>query len=218
VTPVAASRPRRTRWQQAGYLARRAVMMEIHGYLSIYRFIFRRPRVPAGATGFPYHQPVLTVLIAFVVLSAVELVAVDFIVRRWPPVRIPLLILGIWGLVYMFGLLFGMLTRPHAVGPDGIRVRQGSEIDIKLTWDEIVAVSRRTDIAQQKPPKVTVGPDGTATLHLRMQSETNLEITLDRPTELRLPHGAETVTAVALYADDPQGFLAAVRRHMLPGQ
>jgi hypothetical protein len=189
-------------------------MMEIHGYLSIYRFVFRRPRVPAGAAGFPYHQPVRTFLVAFVILSAVELAVVDFIVRRWAGVRIPLLIVGVWGLVYMFGLLFGMLTRPHAVGPDGIRARQGSEIDIRLSWDDVYSVTHRKHVVQHKEPMVTVDAEERTTLHLRMQNETNLEITLDRPVPVRLPHGTETINHLHLYADDARAFLAEVRRHI----
>jgi hypothetical protein len=45
-------------------------------------------------------------------------------------IRMPLLILSVWGLIHMLGFLFGMLIRPHAIGPAGIRVRYGSEIDI----------------------------------------------------------------------------------------
>jgi hypothetical protein len=188
--------------------------MEIHGYRSTFRFLFRRPRVPAGAVGFPYHQPLLTILVAFVVLSAIELAVVDLIVQRWTHIRIPLLILGIWGLIYMFGLLFGMLTRPHAVGPDGIRVRQGAEIEAPLRWDDVYSVTHRKHVAQHKQPMVTVDPDMKATLHLRIQNETNLEIQLERPVPLRLPHGTETVTSINLYADDPKAFLAEVRRHI----
>ena len=53
------SRHKRTGWRFVGYLARRAIIMEIRGYQSIYRFLFRRPKVPAGAVGFSYYQPVL---------------------------------------------------------------------------------------------------------------------------------------------------------------
>jgi hypothetical protein len=58
---------------------------------------------------------VLAILIVFIAVSAVEVVAVDVIVRRWANIRIPLLILSLWGLIYMLGFLFGMLTRPHAI-------------------------------------------------------------------------------------------------------
>ena len=207
---------RPTGWHRVGHLARRAWSMEIHGYQNIYRFLFRRPRVPAGAAGFSYHQPVLPILIVFTVVSAVELVVVDLIVHRWPTIRIPLLVLGIWGLTFMIGLLFGMLVRPHAVGPDGIRIRSGSEVDIPLTWDDIDSVTLRKRAIQEKEPKVTVDEQGEATLHLRIVNETNLEIRLEEPTPLRLPHGTETVRVVAIFADDPKAFLAEARGHLQP--
>jgi len=213
MTTTMTARRRRTWWQLLGYIVRRATLMEIHGYLSIYRSLFRRPKVPAGAVGFSYHQPVLAILIVFLVLSTVELVVVDIVVRRWDTIRIPLLVVGIWGLVYMVGLLLGMLNRPHAVGPEGIGVCQGSEIDIPLGWADISSVTHRKRTIQDKQPKVTVEDHSAATLHLRMQGETNVVIQLERALPVRLPSGTETVTALAIYADDPQAFVAEASRH-----
>jgi hypothetical protein len=188
--------------------------MEIHGYQSIYRYVFRRPVVPPGAAAFSYHRPVLLLLWVFIVVSAIELVVLDLIVRRWEPIRLPLLVLGLWGLVWMVGLLLGMLTRPHAVGPDGIRVRSGAEVDLALSWDDIASVNRRAHSVQDKQPAVSVDVEGRATLHMWMQKETNVEVRLMRPLELRLPHGTETVSQVNLYADDPRAFLQEVGRHL----
>jgi hypothetical protein len=56
-------------------------LMEIRGYQSIYRFLFCRTEVPAGHVGFSYYRPVLATLIAFIAVSAVEVVVVDLIVR-----------------------------------------------------------------------------------------------------------------------------------------
>jgi hypothetical protein len=205
---------KRTGWRFFSYLARRAIMMEIRGYQSIYRFSFRRPKVPPGAVGFSYYQPILAILIVFVSVSAVELVVVDLIVRRWAYIRIPVLILSIWGLIYMLGFLFGMLTRPHAVGPVGIRARYGPEIDIPLSWDDIDSVTRRRDTVQTKQPRVSVDGDGDATLHLRMQNETNIAVQLKRPIEVRLPQGPETISKINLYADDSQAFMNEVWRYL----
>lgn len=116
----------------------------------------------------------------------------------------------------MIGLLFGMLVRPHAVGPDGIRVRSGSEIDLPLTRHDIYAVALRKRSVQDKQPRVTVDEQGEATLHLRIMNETNLEIRLEQRMPLRLPSGTETVGHVAIYADDPQAFLAEARRPLQP--
>jgi hypothetical protein len=187
--------------------------MEIRSYQSIYRWAFRRPRVPAGAVPFSYHQPVLSILVVLLVVSVVELVVVDLIVHRWTTVRIPLLILGCWGVVWMFGLLCGMLCRPHAVGPDGIRVRSGPEIDLPVPWDDVHAVTRRKRTRRDKEPTITC-EDGQRTLHLRIGDETTIEVTLERPIEFRLPHGRETVQRIALYVEDPSGFMDEVRRHI----
>jgi hypothetical protein len=214
MTTTTTTRPKRNLWQFSGYIARRAAMMELHGYQSIYRFVSRRPKVPAGGVGFSYHKPVLPILIVFVVVSALEMVVVDLIVRRWPYVRISILILSIWGIIYMLGLLFGMLVRPHAITTDGIRVRYGSEIDLPIAWEAIKSVTRRKRVNNDKQPKMTRDDNGEASLHMRIQNETNLEIRLNRPISLRLPHGIETVSSVNLYADDPKAFVDEVRNHV----
>lgn len=192
--------------------------MELRVYTSIGRAITRRPAIPRGARGFTYHRPVLTILMIFIVLSAVEIPIIDLIVHRWPAVRIGFLILGIWGLTWMVGLLCAFLMRPHTVGPDGIRVREGLETDIALAWDDVASVARSRHVDEPKTPRVT-DAGGTRVLSIRMQDETNVEIALERPTRVTLPGraprgGPHEVELVRLWADDVDGFMAAVRDHM----
>jgi hypothetical protein len=212
-TPAVASE-HRTRWAVARYWVRRAIMMEVWGYLSILRFVLRRPKVPPGAQAFTYHQMVMPLLIVFIVVSAIELVVVDVLVRRWEGVRIALLVLGVWGLVWMFGLLFGFLTRPHAVGPDGIRLRSGAELDLPLRWDQVEAVTGRTRTAQDKQPQISVDEHGRRTLHLHMQNQTNVHIALRAPVGVPLPRGPQTVATIEVWADDPAAFVAAAREQL----
>lgn len=196
-------------------LLRRAVHAELRVYSSIGRAVARRPAVPPGAVDIGYHRPTLTVLCIFIGLSAVEIPILDLIVHRWPTVRIVVLILGIWGLTWMIGLMCAMLVRPHAVGPDGVRVRNGLEIDVAIPWDAIasVAISRRVD--EPKTPRITA--HGTVLEYAeRVQNETNIEIELERPFPVRLPGlaprgGEHLVTTVRLWADDPRRFLDAAR-------
>jgi len=214
MTSTTPARAKRTWWQFAGYLGKRATLMELRGYQSICRFVFRRPKVPAGAEGCSYHKSIFAIMIVFIVVSAIEVVLVDRIVSRWTYVRIPLLIISIWGLVWMLGLLFGMLVRPHAIGPDSIRVRYGSEVDIPIAWNDIYSVTHRKQAIQDRQPKVTIDDNGVAKLHMRIQNETNIEVRLERPVRLKLPHGTGTVATVKLYADDPKRFMDAVRSHI----
>jgi hypothetical protein len=204
--------------RRLGTFALRALRVELRIYSSIGRLITRRPAIARGAIGFGYHRPVLTILMIFIVLSAVEIPIIDLIVHRWPVVRISFLILGIWGLTWMIGLLAAYLMRPHTVGPEGIRVREGLEIDILLTWDDIASVARERRVDEPKTPRVTATGD-TRTLSLRMQDETVILIELERPTEVRLPGsppkgGRQSVDAVRIWADDPAAFMDAVRRHI----
>lgn len=194
-------------------IARAAWRMEVGVWASLYRFVFRRPRVPSGASAFAYHSPVLTILVIFIVLSAIEIPVIDLIVHPWPWVRIPLLIAGIWGVTWMLGLLLGFLTRPHAVGPEGIRARYGAEIDVDLPWTVVASVERSRDVTE-KAPKVRDEPPHGRTLALRMQNETNVLVVLERPIVVRLGSDVVEVDAVRLWTDDLDGFLSAVRTHI----
>lgn len=202
---------RRSRGRLVAYLAGRAVQMELGSWQSLYRFAFRRPRVPVGATGFPYHRSVLAVHLTITAVSVLELVAVDVLVQHWPTVRIPLLVIGVWGVAWMLGMLAAMITRPHAVGPEGIRARYTTDVDVALPWEAIDAVVRRTRIRQDKAPRL---PPGADELELWMQERTNVDVLLARPVHVHLPEGTATVRRIGLFADDPAAFLAAVRTHV----
>ena len=49
---------------------------------------------------------------------------------------------------------------------------------------------------------------------MRIRNETNIEIQLNRPVAIRLPHGTETLSRVNIYADDPKAFADEVRHHI----
>ncbi|RXZ68629.1 hypothetical protein [Agromyces albus] len=197
---------------------KRALQLELSIYANIGRLVARRPAIPQGAVGFSYHKPVLTVLIIFIALSAFEIPIVDLIVHRWPGVRIAFLILGIWGVTWMFGFLCAYLMKPHTVGPDGIRVRQGLEIDLALSWDDIASVARNKRVDEPKSPRFEE-TDASRILVFRMQDETDIEIELERPTVVRLPGGRakggeQTITGLRIWVDDPRGFMDEVRKHL----
>lgn len=193
-------------------IARAAWRAEVAVWQGLYRWLLRRPRVPRGASSFTYHSPVRTILVVFIVLSAVEIPIVDLIVHPWPWVRIPLLALGVWGVTWMIGLLLSYITRPHAVGPEGIRARLGGDVDIDLPWDAVASVEKSRDV-QEKAPKVRDERHGR-TLALRMQDETNVLIVLEQPVRARWGGATHEVDAVRLWVDDLDGFMTAVRTHI----
>ncbi|WP_309127519.1 hypothetical protein [Microbacterium sp.] len=216
---VASTEPRRIGPQLQGaerirHGIRRGSAMETAGWRSIGRAVTGRPRVPRGASAFSYDKPIRTILIVFLVLSTVEIPLIDLFVHSIPWLRWPLLALGVWGVLTMLGMLLGYLTRPHAVGPDGIRVRHGGEIDIDLPWQSIASVQRRQHSLSGAPQLSLTGPEGDQVLNHVIQDRSDIEITLERPTRLHLPQGDVTVSAVRISVDDPAGFLDAVRTHI----
>lgn len=201
----------------------RAILARVNGieriiYAAIGRAILRRPWKAPEAKGFYYHSQTITVLIIFIVLSAVETVVIDLIVHQWLWVRIPLLVLGVWGLVWMIGLLCAHFMRPHTVGADGIRIRDGLDMDVHVTWDDVYSVERRMRTFEPKTPSIIDDVRGAA-LVVDITDQTNIEIVLERPTAITLPGlapkgGEHLVERVYLWADDPKGFLDAVREQI----
>lgn len=196
------------------HLTRRALAAEASNWRSIWRFVARRRRVPAGASAFPYDKPIRTVLLVLLALSAVEVPIVDLLTHQWPAVRFPLLALGLWGVATMLGMLFGYITRPHAVGPAGIRVRSGGEVDIDLPWEVIASVERRRHALTGAPTLSISGEGDEQVLNHVMQDFADILITLEAPTTLELPQETVTVSALRISVDDPAAFLDAVRTHM----
>lgn len=200
--------------ERTRHLIRRASAMEAAGWRSIGRAITLRPRVPEGASAHSYDKPFRTVLIVFLALSAIEVPIVDLITHPWPAVRFPLLGLGIWGVLTMTGMLLSYYTRPHAVGPKGIRIRNGAEIDIDLPWEAIASVARRRRSLPDAPSLSLTGSGDSQALNHVAQDGTDIDINLEAPTVICLPQGNVTVSAVRISVDDTDAFLDAVRTHI----
>lgn len=208
--------------QRAGAVMAELARGEMLIFESIWLAITRRPRIAEGAKGFAYHRPTLTILMIFMVLSAIEIPIIDMIVHRWVPVRVLMLAIGIWGLLWMIGLLCAFFVRPHTVGPEGIHVREGTRIDLFASWDDIESVRLHLttpDMKSTDKPKRIFEQDGEMVCAIRASNETNIEIRFERPTALRLPGGppkggVHEVTLLQFWADEPKELLNEVRRYI----
>lgn len=210
-----AEKPEPTRTQA---LFARGAGIEKIIYAAIGRAIMRRPWKAPDAQGFHYHSQSLAVLFIFIVLSALEIVIIDLIVHQWLWVRIPLLVIGIWGLVWMTGLLCAHFMRPHTVGSEGVRVRDGLDMDVHVTWDDVYSVALNSRSYEPKTPSI-IDDQGGRSLVMGISDHTNIEIVLERPTTVTLPGlapkgGEQVVDRIYLWTDTPREFLAAVGEHI----
>lgn len=191
-----------------------ALLLEITLYRALGRWVVRRPDVPAGTVPIGYSRLVAPMLWLWIFGSAVEVVVLDVLLSRWwTPLRIPLLLVGVWGLVWMLGMLAAYRTRPHLLGEDVLQVRDGIHARVDVRLDAVASVRAVDHELPGLLRSVHVegeGPD--AVLLVGVGSRTNLELVLTGPTALTTPHGPTTVARVGLWVDEPREVAELLRR------
>jgi hypothetical protein len=200
--------------RKAYALARWLVRLEIGIWRSLFLLAARRvPGRGPGVETFPYAKEVSPLLYAFIGVSALELVVVHLILP-WATVRTIALVVSLWGLLWMIGFLASLRVFPHLVGPDGLRVRYGTSVDVRVPWEAVADVrTAKHRLPTGKTVEVLPGQDGDA-VHVAVLKRTRVDVVLRAPTTLALPGGPREVTAVRLDADDPKAFAAAARERL----
>ncbi len=197
-------------------LVRKAIAFELATYRSLYRWIRRRTGASPAAKPFGYARSVTPIIWVFIIVSAVE-IPVAHVLLPWEWAEVLSLVLGLWGLTWMFGLLTSMHVYPHLLGTSGLRVRHGSTVDITVPWDAVAEIRTvRRDLPSSRA--VHLEPKGAENLlSLGVSSQTNVEVVFREPQDVPLPRGTETVSELRFYADDPQALVLRAREHLTTG-
>ena len=194
-------------------LARRAVTFELALYRSLFRWVTRRPDIPADAVAFTYVGPVAALLWVFVVVSAIELFVLH-VLLPWETVRIVADILGVWGLVWMLGLLASFKVYQHLVTESGLRIRNGVSTDLTVSWDAVATIGVR-ERGRDKSRALQLDRDEAGTvLNVVIGSRTNVDVKLRRPLVVPLRTGEESITELRLYADDAHDLISRAREQL----
>ena len=194
-------------------LARGAVMFELRLYRSLFRWITRRPVVPsADVEAVGYSQAVTPIMLLWIFASAVEMVVVHLLLP-WQTVRIILLIISAWGLIWMIGFLASLKVNPHLLSDTTLRVRHGATVDIAVAWDSIATiVYQRRDL----PPSIRTmqfreTKSGTD-LQVGVSGEVNVHAVLRHPLMVPTPSGDKEITELSFWVDDPKAFVGRARQ------
>ena len=195
-------------------LAREALLLELALYRSLVRWVTRRPDVPPGATPIGYSQLVAPMMWLWIFGSTLEVIAVEVVLRHidqpWAEaIRVPMLVLGIWGVLWMLGMQASNRVRPHLLTDSELRVRSGAR-----TWLTVPLGSlSSTRPAEHELPGVirTLHVDGPLVL-VGTGSRTNLELVLTGPTTLSSSSGDVTVSRVGIWVDEPRAVAAQLRQ------
>ncbi len=193
--------------------AREALLGELALYRCLGRWIARRPDVPAGTTPIGYSQLVGPMLWLWIFGSATEVVVVEVLLRQinagWvEPIRIGLLVLGVWGVLWMLGMLAAYRVRPHLLTADHLRVRNGARTDVELPLAAVVGIR---DAEHELPGVIRSVHTEDDLLLVGVSSRTNLEFVLAAPTTLVTSQGEVTARRVGLWVDEPRTVAAQIR-------
>ena len=194
-------------------LLRDAVGFELALYRSLARWVARRPDVPSGATPIGYSRLVAPMLWLWIFGSTVEVIVVEVVLRHvdqpWAAaVRVPLLLLGIWGVVWMLGMLASLRVRPHLLTDTELLARSGAR-----TWLAVplAAVESTRSVEHQLPGVIrSLHVDDTLAL-VGVSSRTNLELILSGPTTVSTSKGELSVSRVGIWVDEPRKIAAQLR-------
>lgn len=185
------------------------VRAELRTYASLVRWILRRPAVPRGATALPATEGVLTVPVAFSIVTVIELVALDIILPWWW-VRVLVVLVSLWSLVMLWGIVSLRVTSPHVLTDSHLILRQSGRLVARIDRGSITRVAPQRRFSPTKPEVdgerlALPGPNGTV-LDLALAEP----ITAGLPGYFGRPGTTGEVEVISLHLDDPAVLIAAL--------
>jgi hypothetical protein len=201
----------RDRLRSWGRLAWWAVRLEVSLYGALVRWVGRRPAVPAGTTPVGYGQLVAPMMGLWIFASALEVPLVH-VLTPWEGVRLFLLVVSVWGLVWMLGMYAALRTHPHLLDEDGMLLRYATTTHVRLPWEAV----RELHVDERDLPSAIrnlqrTGPDDARQLHVAVSGRTNVTADLHRPTALGTSSGEETAVSVSFWVDEPRELVREIR-------
>jgi hypothetical protein len=189
-------------------LLEKAMRYEWLMWSSLFRWIFRRPVAEPGARTFGYASTASQLIIVFIAVSAIE-IPIAHMLLPWAIPRLIVDIAGVYGLLWMLGLLAMVRVRPHVLTAEGVRIRHTSQVDVRLRWSDIAQVGSRNRPVDSRGLHIE-----QAIASVPAMKQTNVDVVLHQPMTVPGVEG-EQVTEVRFYADDPDALVRLARQHLV---
>ncbi|AWS43285.1 hypothetical protein [Streptosporangium sp. 'caverna'] len=190
---------------------RKVTEFELKGMASLVLWMGRRRNgVPSGATAVPYSKEQTPLLLVILFAMIVETVAVDLLLIALDVsdgLRVLVLVIDLYGIVFGLALGAACVTRPHVVTPDELRIRYGAYFDLRVPRELISSVRLSRNYNESGMVTAVDGRLGVA-----VSSQTNVIVELTEPiTAVRPLGGRVEVTTIRFFADTPNAALNALR-------
>ncbi len=191
----------------------RLIALEPQIYAALWRWVFWRR--PSRDDEFSYRKRSwLGVVLAMLLFTTpVELLLPELLVP-WAWVRWAVALVGVYGVLWIAGLQASLVTLPHRLAPDGLRLHYGVLARARIPYAAITSVALERRKAPGKRDGLYVSADDDAAF-LQVGGETDVALHLVTPHALRGLRGpTHPVTCIYLAADDAARFVHAVRQQL----
>jgi hypothetical protein len=183
------------------------VVNELRMSVCLARWVTRRTALKEGEFGY-HKKSAMGMLLLVVVLTAPLEVLLFEILVPWAWLRWLLLVASVYAVFWLFAFYASLVTLPHRLEGDGLRLRYGLFAEVLVPYDEISGIERHK--LRDAAEGLQLSPD-ECTASLAVGGETDLTLRLKAPLVVR-SFLKETVPVgvIHLAADDPGGLARAL--------
>ncbi len=171
----------------------------------------RRHGVGPGQRPLGYARAQAPMMYGFAFVCTVETVGVGFLLAKMPVVHWIMLVLDVYTVLMVLGFQAAAVTRPHVLGSEGLRVRQGAALDVWIPLERIASV--RYDL--RFPKTETAGrqaQERDGVLEMAVAAQTCVTVELTEPvTAVKLLGQRVTARTVRFHADEGRAAVAAIK-------
>ncbi|SFE08569.1 hypothetical protein [Blastococcus tunisiensis] len=166
-----------------------------------------RGRTDVGPDDVPlrYNGLDRALIVTITVVGVLETVVVHVLVS-WPPLRWPLLVLSVYGLLSLLAWDQTTLRHPHLLRPGELVLRLAHTRTVRVPLGHLTSVRRQVRNEHRKTLEVDDGG-----LALSFMGGTTVELRFSPPAEVHADGRAHLVDRVSFAAHDPAGAVALLR-------
>ncbi|MFH8343544.1 hypothetical protein [Streptomyces sp. NPDC018045] len=174
----------------------------------------RRHGVGAGERPLGYARAQAPMMYGFAFVCVVETVGLGFLLADHPVVHWVMLVLDVYTVAMVLGFQAAAVTRPHVVGPGGLRVRSGARMDVWIPLERIASVRYDLRFPKTEPAgRLAVERDGVLELPVAAQTCVSVELT-EPVTAVKLLGQRVAARTVRFHADEGRAAVAAIRERL----
>ncbi|MEU5164752.1 hypothetical protein [Streptomyces mutomycini] len=189
----------------------KAVGMELGLLRSMWTWLRRRRDIAPGQEPLSYGSQIRPVMWVMICLTPLEILAIELLLP-WAAVRITLLVLALYGTVWVLGFLGALSSRPHVVGNGVLTLRFVHFVSVSVPLRGEVSVQEVRHSGYKKAVNIKDG-----ILAMPIGDSTNVAVTLSAPVPVRPKPGApeQEVSEIRFSADDPGAALTLLQGYSL---